>query len=53
MNKYQVKECKFLRGKSCSALACYDGRTCKAKDENGNIRYITTEAIALLEKEGK
>ena len=54
MNKYQAAiECKFLKEKNCSALACYADGKCKAKDKNGNIRYMTTEAIALLEKEGK
>jgi len=32
--------CQFQRGKFCSALLCYDGRECSAKNMDGIPNYM-------------
>lgn len=29
----------------CSALCCHSNKQCKAKDENGNIKYLNTDSF--------
>ncbi len=39
MNK--PDKCEFDKPDGCHALACYSRRECKARDKNGNPRYVS------------
>lgn len=47
MNNLNNKTEKCIHDKKdgCHALACYSGKECNSRDENGNPLYVDTETI--------